>query len=279
MNASFVVAKEDISNAGRSRLLWGAVAVLLVVTVPDYLNMLNGELIDSTEQAVRFIPMIFQNFVAPLAMIVAYRAVVGERESGTVRVLFGHPVTRRDLVAGKVVSRGVLLATVVLIGAVGLAVTTALRFETLPVELLGTITAYTVFYSIVWAGITVGVSAAVSTRLQSIAVLLGLFLFLGPFQLWDQLAVPLFALAFTGSLSTAGFDTFDSSTWPQWYEYVARLNPMENFVQGRYAVQRVVDSGIGSLGPLDFFGFAAFVAWFAVPVAVGYWLFNAAELD
>ena len=273
------IAKRDFADAARSKLLWGAVLVLLVVTVPDYLNMIDGDMIDSMEQAIRFIPVVFQFFVAPIAMITAYKAVVGERESGSIRVLFGQPATRRDLVFGKLISRSALLAVILAIATSGLGVATAATYGTLSVPLFVAIAGYVALYGVVWAGITVGVSAAVSSRLRAITGVLGLFLFFGPFQLWDRLAVPAFALAFTGSASTESIHTLRPSTWPAWYQYVLRLNPMQNFEQGRYFVASLADPSLGgNAQAADLFGIAVFLTWFAVPLVIGYWRFERADL-
>ena len=275
-----VIVKRDFIDAARSRLLWGAVLVLLVVTIPDYLGMVNGNLIDSVEQAVRFIPMVFQYFVAPIAMITAYRAVVGERESGSLRVLFGHPTTRREFILGKFLSRSALLVVILTLATLGLGVVTVATYGSLDVPLFVAIAGYVAFYGIVWAGITVGISAAVSSRLQAITGVLALFLFFGPFQLWNRLAIPAFALLFTGSTSMSGIDTLRPSTWPTWYEYVLRLNPMSNFVEGRYYVDRLVDPAVPASGhhAVNLFGLAVLVAWCVVPVLVGYWRFERADL-
>lgn len=102
MSAAIAIAKKDFEDAAHSKLLWGLTLVLLIVTVPSFYNMTGTSFLHGAADATEWLPSTFQNFVAPLAMIAAYRAVVGERESGSLRVLFGHPVTRRDLVIGKV---------------------------------------------------------------------------------------------------------------------------------------------------------------------------------
>lgn len=275
------IARNDVADAGRSKLLWGAVVVLLIVAVPDYLRMTGGELLATPTRAVRFVPQTLVNFVAPVALITAHRAVVGERESGSLRVLFGHPVSRRDVVVGKLLGRSALTAAVLCIAMAALGVVTVVQYGTLPLATFLAMTAYVVAYGVVWTAIVVGVSAAASSRLQAISAGLALFLFFGPFQLWGTLALPLFALAFTGSTSLEGISSLDPSTWPTWYEYVLRLNPMENFVQTRYAAASLVDSTTGVIGGTGLFGFAviAAVLWAAVPVSVGYWRFERTDLD
>jgi ABC-2 type transport system permease protein len=279
--AAVVLAQKDFADAARSKLLWGAILVLVVVTVPDYLTMIDSPVIDSAGNAVEFIPMIFVNFVAPLAMIIGHRAVVGERESGSIRVLFGHPLTRRDLVVGKVLGRGALTGVLLVAAMLVLGIVTLVSYGTVPVLLFLGVSLYVVLYGVVWTGVTVGISAAVASRLRAITAVLGLFLFFGPFQLWSRLAVPAAALLFTGSPSTNGIDTLQPSTWPVWYEYVLRLNPMENFELGRYVVSGLVTNGshTGVSGTLALFGIATLLLWFAVPIVIGYWRFEGVDIQ
>ena len=275
-----IIARKEFTDAARSRLLWGLVLVLLVVTVPSFHGMTDGPILDGAGNAVTFFPLTFQNFVAPLVMIAAYRTVVGERESGSLRVLFGHPVTRWDVVAGKVLGRTALVAVVLLIGTLALGAVVVAAYGSLPIELFVVMAAYVMAYGAVWTAVTVGVSAAVASRLQAIATVLGLFMFFGPFPIWKNIGLPLIALVATGSPSTAGINQLEPSTWPTWYLYAQRLNPMENFVESRTFVASLVDPSIGYLGDVQvqLFGIAVLVVWAVVPLALGYWQFERADL-
>lgn len=278
-STAFVLAKKEFEDAARSKLLWGLTLVLLIATVPTFHGMTNSPILDGPTDAVTFLPQTFQNYVAPLAIIAAYRAVVGERESGSLRVLFGHPVTRRDVVVGKVLGRVALVASVLLVGLLGLGAVVVAAYGSLPVGVFAVVVAYVLAYGAVWAAVTVGVSALASSRLQAIAGLLGLFLFFGPFRLWSSLAVPVAAFAFTGSASVS-IDRLDPGSWPAWYPYVQRVNPMENFEMNREFVASLADPSIGYLGDarLQLFGFLVLLGWAAVPLAVGYWRFERADL-
>lgn len=277
---ALIIAKKDFADAARSKLLWGTVLVLLVVTVPNYISQNTGGLLDTPGEAVRFIPLVFESYVAPISMIAAYKSVVGERESGSLRVLFGLPTTRRDFVLGKAIGRAAVVAVILLTATFAIGAIAAVIHGTLPVLRFVAIAGYVALYGLVWVGITVGISAAVSSRLKAIAAVLGLFLFFGPFQLWNLLAVPLFALVFTGGASTAGIDPLSMSTWPKWYQYVQRLNPIENFTLTRHYVRRLADPSIpiGGHQTVHLFGIAVLVAWCVVPLLIGYWRFERADL-
>lgn len=279
-STALVLAKKEFEDAARSKLLWGLTLVLLIATVPTFHGMTSSPIIDGAANAIAFFPQTYQNYVAPLAIIAAYRAVVGERESGSLRILFGHPVTRRDVVTGKLLGRIALVASVLLVGLLGLAATVVAVYGTLPVDLFAVVAVYVLAYGAVWTAVTVGVSAAVSSRLETIAVLLGLFMFFGPFRLWSALAVPIAAFAFGDSASTAGIDQLDPATWPSWYPYVQRINPMRNFELTREFVASLADPSVGYLGSqeLQLFGFAVLLAWAVVPMVIGYRRFDAADL-
>ncbi len=279
-STALTIARKEIEDAARSRLVWGLTLVLLIVTVPPFYGMTNSTFIDGAVDATEWLPGNFENYVSMIATIAAYRAVVGERESGSLRILFGQPVTRRDVVVGKLLGRVALVAAVLFVGTLGLGAVVVAAYGTLPLALFAVMAAYVVAYGAVWTAVTVGVSAAAPSRLQAIAALLGLFLFFGPFQLWDSLAVPLAALAFTGSASVTGIDQLDPGTWPTWYQYVQRLNPMENFAMSREFVASLADPSIGYFGgPLvNLFGLAVLLSWAVVPLALGYWRFDRADL-
>jgi len=270
------VARADLDDAVRSKLLWGAAALLLVVSVPGYLSVA-GALLEQPTRGVRYFPQALANYVAPVALIAAHRAVVGERESGALRLLFSHPVTRGDIVSGKLLGRAALVGGVLSLACIGLGVATFAHYGTLPVLPFLAITAYVVFYGVVWTAIVVGVSAAAATRFRAIAAGLALFMVFGPFQIWQSVVIPLFTLLFTGSTST-GIDQLDPNTWPAWYEYALRLNPIENFVQSRYAVVSLVEQGSVRDPTMFLFGVLAMVLWAAVPLAVGYWRFQRSDL-
>lgn len=279
-STTLVIARKEFEDAARSKLIWGLALVLLIVTVPSFSGMTRSPILTGATDAIKFFPMTFQNFVAPLVIIAAYRAVVGERESGSLRVLFGHPVTRRDVVAGKLLGRVALVATVLLVGIAALGTVVIATYGSLPAGPFVVMAFYIVSYGTVWTAVTVGVSAAVSSRLQAIAVMLGLFMFFGPFLIWKNIGLPLVALVATGNTSTAGIDQLDPSTWPTWYLYAQRLNPMENFVETRAFVTSLVDQSSGYPGgvQVQLFGIAMLVAWAAVPLVLGYWQFERTDL-
>ncbi|WP_225336187.1 ABC transporter permease subunit [Halomicrobium urmianum] len=278
--AALTIARRDFADAARSKLLWGVTAVLIVATLPAFNGLLGSQIIDDAADAAAFVPMSFQFYVTPLAIIVAYRSIVGERSSGSLRLLFGHPVTRRDFVLGKTFSRIALVVAVLLTATAALTVAIVATYGELPLLLLVVVAAYVAAYGAVMTTLTVGVSAAAETRLQSLTGMLGLFLVFGPFRLWHDLAIPAAALLFTGSTSP-GISQLDPGTWPTWYLYVQRLNPMETFTMTHGFVAGLVNSTSGSVGDttVQLFGLCVLLAWAVVPLMLGFRRFDRADLN
>ncbi|WP_158056342.1 ABC transporter permease subunit [Halorussus halophilus] len=282
-----VVARKDFEDAVRSRMLWGIVAlfaglIALSVFVPsllsDDLSVITGYGV-ATEFAKTLVPI--------TALVAAYLAIAGERESGSIKILLGAPHSRSDVTLGKLVGRsGVVVVGVVagflVAGAVG-----ALVYGELPVIKFLSVTALTALLGVAFVGIAVGISAATSTRSRAMALAIGVFFVFA--LLWDLVSLGLTYLR-TGSLPVPG------ATVPAWQLLVERLNPSAAFGQ---LVNSVLEAGSNAAtgqaggqaggiaaqvsGPVpfylqDWFMFVLLAAWVVVPVVLGHLRFQRTDL-
>ena len=118
-----VVARKEFEDTIRSRWLIGlSVLFALLVGAAVYVTSLifgsGGSTLSSTEvlQAFPIKDGIVTTLIPLVALVAAYNAVVGERESGSLKLLLALPHSRADVVAGKVVGRGAALAVAVVAG-------------------------------------------------------------------------------------------------------------------------------------------------------------------
>lgn len=122
-------------------------------------------------------------FVPLVAVILGHKAVVGERASGELALTLSLPHTRREVVLGKLCSRGGLLAATVVAGlliAAALVVYPYGRLE--PLIYLGYL-AVTLLFGLAFLNLAVGVSAITTSERVATVVALGLYaLFV---VLWD----------------------------------------------------------------------------------------------
>ncbi|WP_123538654.1 ABC transporter permease [Halosimplex salinum] len=282
---ALTIARKDLTDLARSKLLWGAALVMLALTVPQTYDEATSSwdvLVDGTQDQL-LIPFVL--FAGPVAIVAAYASVAGERESGSLRVLLSFPTDRGAVLLGKALSRTLLLLAVSLGTYLVLGGVLIQAYGTLDgAEYLldaGLLAAFT----FAWAGLSVGVSAAVATKVRAVAVLFGLYLALGPLALWKATVVRLVGALVEGP----GFDpselrglTNAGSETPEWYLYVGRLNPVQatlaaNDWTSHSLTPSAWSTGHGSLTH-NAFGVAAVVAWGVVPLAIGYWRFGRADL-
>lgn len=268
------IARKEFDDAIRSRMLWGIVVVIAAMTslsagisllVPgvqaDAVMALGG----ATQFAGLLVPI--------MALIAAYLAIAGERESGSLKVLLGLPPSRGEVLVGKFLGRsGVVVVGLTLGFAVSGVVTFALYGDLPLVAFLAT-TALTALLGVTFAGIAVGISAFTATRARAMTIAVAAYL--GLTVLWDLLPTGAHLLV-TG--------TMPGATVPAWYLLIQSLSPT-----GAYnALAQSVLMGTGGLetavgGPLPaYLHPAAFLAillvWIIVPLILGYLRFRRADL-
>jgi ABC-2 type transport system permease protein len=272
-----VVARKEFRDGLRSRLVWVLVAVfgLLAVGSSYYFAEVappGGEG-DPTTVAV-LVSMAFPVIIVlpVVATMVGYKAVVGERESGSLRFLLGLPHSRRDVLLGKFVGRtGVVtvsLAAGLLVGGLtlavllgGFAVVDYLLFALVTVLLGATFVSVAVTFSTVVRSSSVATAAAIALVL--------LFVFL-----WELLV----SLVRIVGQELGLYAPADGV--PPAIQFLSAANPTNAFLN---AVTAVVETGGESTADApvylqDWFGFIVLLAWLVVPLGVALHRFQRTDL-
>lgn len=278
------VARKDFADAIRSRAFWGVSALFFLLIVGVSVAYATFDVVGGDPSAlglIFFVASAIGTFVSLAALIVCYRSIAGERESGSMKLLLALPHTRRDVVFGKLVGRtGVLAVPIVLALLVGSGLGMALLGDVAPVAtvLFGLVA---VLFALAYAGIMVGVSATTGSTTRAAALAVGFFLFAE--VLWD---VVILAVVFVAE----GFQlpTGPGAAFPDWTYLLFQLSPSNAFVTSLTAV--IPDAPTTAAGPapsagqLDAFFATPWIAvlvlvfWAVVPVLLGYWRFVGADL-
>lgn len=154
----------------------------------------------------------------PLVCLVgSYAALVGERETGSVRFLLGLPNSRDEAYVGKYLSRSAVVVVPLVVCLVLTGVIVALTFEN--GSLLGMVglTLVSIPYALLFVGIGLTASAYADTSNRAVAVVIAAFTVL-------RAGWP--ALQF---LLMSGVE--DPYPKPEWYFWVGRLNPINAYVK------------------------------------------------
>lgn len=287
LTQSAVVSRKEFAAAVRARSLQLLLVVLLVTTGLVF-RVVDGSTDSPAAAVVELLGLSVQLVVPIAAVLAAASSVSGERDSGSLRLLLGLPISRSEVVFGKFfglfaalsVGLGVVFASVVVLSYVTVG--------SVPLSALGGLMAAALLLAGAFGGLAVGVSAAVATTRRSIAAAVG-GLFVLVF-LWEPLIGGAY-YAVTGGLPAEPSPLL---------LFVERLNPLNAFAVAAGTL------GVGSVFPLRLtFGLVGYgggtiltgpdggstpmyvsdpvslvvlLGWIVVPLAVGVLRFRSVDL-
>lgn len=277
-----VVARKDFEDAIRSR---GLIAMTVLFTLlyagAAYAYTFIGS---SNPQATSVLSLI--NFLllpatilVPIVGVFAgYRAIAGERETGSIKLLLGLPHTRQDVVVGKIVGRSTVVTVSTLVGFLVAAIVAAVLYGSFPAVDFVAFGALTVLFALAFVGIGVGISAATGSTTKAIAGGFGVF-FLFQF-LWGEIP-KLINYAINGSYGFSGRQ-------PEWSYLVAQLDPQNAYqlAVNDWIVQSPLQEALyqqlfGGDVPLflsPWFALVVLLVWILLPAGLGYLAFDRADL-
>jgi len=272
------VARKDLEDAARSKLLLGVVGALLVLSV--VLSAVPYLVGDTGSDGAAMAAGLFQTpvsvFLPVLGAIIGYMAIVHERESGSVRVLLGLPLRRFDVVLGKTIGRSiVLVGALVVTGVVGVLLTLVL-YGTVEAEQMAAFGILGAVLSVVYVALAIAVSASVDSRGKAMALIVAILL----------------ALVYAWQFLILGLVRVVEGTWSLTNvpDYALVLLSLDPNVAGTRVAGLVFSGTIGD--PLGNVGGAgelpAYLAqwtaipvlllWLLVPLGIGYYRFSRADL-
>lgn len=295
------VTRKDFKGVRRSRTLWTAAVVLgLIAVLLAFTNRGFGQSdTEAVQSLFRNLTLVLSVLLPIVALVASYLAIAGERESGGIKFLLSMPNTRRDVFLGKLLSRLVVVAAGVAfmyIAAISVSLT---KHGAFPAEvILGTLLV-TVVYGSVFVAVAVSMSAAVASRSRAIAGALASYFVLVILYVFPVIQVS--NIVRTVHTSLLGMDSN-----PDLYNAVQYTSPylayqkainlvvpdeMEQrlFLDSATSAQgasngRTVDETAKAASDLplyltDEFSLVILGFWLAVPLLVGYGLFERTDLE
>jgi len=285
-----VVARKDFEDAVRSKMLWSLMGLLVGIIALIYLAVWWNVDDPGATDIVGIAGALMQLLVPLVALIAGYLSVVGERQSGSIKILLSLPPNRRQVVFGKLFGRSAVIACAVTAAFAALVLLSLLFFQALPlVDFLG-IAAASVLVGLAFVGIAVGISAMVASRGRAMAGVIGLYLVFLLF--WDLITAAVYRVLM-GELPGNPGDQFEA-----WYVFLQWLNPIEAYgvltdaILGEtfgaftipiFAPQNVSETGQVVAGEVPAYLqepvlVPVLLFWFVVPSALGYLRFRRADL-
>lgn len=271
------VARKDFQDASRSRTLW-ALSVIFVL-LSGLIVWGFGEILGGGDGAdilglVGALKSPVTLFISIVALLVGHKAIVGERESGSLKVLLSLPHSRLDVILGKLAGRTVVLWLAI---ALGFLTGTLVWFATVgsgslvKLALFGVLT---LVFALSYMSVAVAISAATRTGSRATAIAIGVWLV---FQfLWSLIILALRFVA--GGFRLQAVLMQDQ---PGWAAFLESLNPASAYdtatttlIPGAQAAANLGDS----LFVTPWWALLILLIWIIGPTAFGYWRFAEADL-
>ncbi|SFS54673.1 ABC transporter permease [Halostagnicola kamekurae] len=286
--SAITIAQKDFQDAIRSWMLLGLTAVFVVFTAgAAYVYIALGAIGGSGggEQVsslalINFLSGLTVFFIPLIGLIVGYKSIVSERESGSIALLLSLPHTRRDVVLGKVLGRTGVVFVSAIVGfliAAGVVVVLSgsLSFGSYVLFVLASLALALTFVSL-------AVSFSAATRSSTLSLvgagaLTSLFIF--P-VIWSL--IPTLVRFILNEYTPL---TLDMATQPEWAQFFVQLDPTAAYSNVLHVLIPDLTSGplAGAGGDVPFylapsFGFVILAAWIVVPLMLGYYRFNSTDL-
>ncbi|ELY90373.1 copper ABC transporter permease [Natrialba hulunbeirensis JCM 10989] len=274
------VARKDFLDARRSKIVWLAIAIyvgfigLFMVIQRDQLRF-HDTAHEGVVSVLVGVVTAGSVLIPVVALVAAYLAIAGERETGSIAFLLGLPNTRRDVVVGKFVSRSAVIVLGVVCASLVMAVSLLALYPVFPVRTYLVAMGLMALYAVIYVAIAIGISASVASKARAAAVGFGVYVALNVFTLFAPIG---------SHVRTLHTEVLGFAEAPTLYRFVSQLVPSEALSQ----VMRTIDVDIagGSLPPADApfyvqpeFAPVVLCAWIVAPLAVGYTRFKSADVS
>jgi ABC-2 type transport system permease protein len=279
--STLAIARKDFRDAIQSWLLIGVTAVFVVFAAgATWFHLVISSIVGAGPQAtssasfVRFLSNLCVFFIPLIGLIVGYKSIVGERETGSLQLLLSFPHTRRDVVIGKLIGRTTIVAISAIIGflfAVGVIVALSGSFS--PVNYV-VFVILSIVLGLVFVSIAVGFSAGTRSSTRALVGAVVIFVLFYPI-IWTLIP---FILRFVLNEYTPL--ELDLTAQPEWMQFFIQFNPGTAYT---HALGAVIPNFSKAANNTPFylseaFGFVVLAFWIIVPLALGYYRFNTTDL-
>lgn len=278
----YTVARDDFTNARRSYVVLGVVAVFtgLVALIVGLDAGHHPDPYRALTDVSFFMFLVFPIVLAPLA----YLAIAGDRDGGAIKYAMGLPNSRAEYVFGKLASRlGVALAAVLVGIVVAFGIAAATYENTPSVARFGWFAATSLLFAFSCIGLFVGISALTASRSRAMLGVFAAYFLLVPF--WFGFLPVIGLPALLGTVADLLGTTISEET----RFFVRSLSPATAYLLSTEVVYEGVVNSYDMIrgnfaGQPDkfytelWFNAVVMLAWGAGSMLVGYFSFRRSEL-
>ena len=274
------IARKDFLDVRRAKMVWFVCGVYgLILTAMFYWGR-NPSFTEASqyEEALGGIAFFGALLIPLVALVAAYLAIAGERESGSVKYLLSVAGNRRDVLFGKFLSRTAVVMGAVVAGFAWGIVLALIWYdppEMADVELFVGVLALTLLYVAVFCAVAVGISAMTTSRSQAMGGAIGFYMVTVVFSLVGFGVANLFDWVFNSQLGLGISDNVISLLASVTAPTIAFLESLSLVFP---ETNPEVDTGDTVWYLEGEMMIVVLLAWIVVPLAIGYWRFERADI-
>lgn len=274
------VAKRDFLNVRRAKLVWLPIVMYVLFMLLFYWAQSQNPGGTADFYAIMSsLASVGGTLLIPLvAAVAAYLSIAGERESGSIKYQLSLPVSRSNVVLGKLLARTSIVAVGLCFAfAVGIAAAQLLLPEMeVPYDEYAVFVGLTLLYAIAYVAIAVAISAATGSRARAMGTMIGFFFIFN--ILWS------FQPASPARLAERVFEAAGLEYTDHHVEFIVSLSPTGAYLNGlELAIPdaNVIGEPTAATDPIyvqDWFMLIILAGWIVVPLLVGIARFNRSNL-
>jgi len=271
----YAIAKKEFLDNYRNKWIIAITIIFLILTlVISYFGVLGSNGWTDLTGTISGMMALVQYLVPIIALMLGYASIVGEKEKGSLSLLLSYPIKRGEVIAGKFIGLGSVLAVSILIGFGGAGLIIALNVSGIQWG------EYLIFIvSAILLGLAyISLAMLFSTICNKRSTALGgsIFLWFLFSMIWGIILVGIV-------IANYGIDAISNEDWvaPTWLYVFSMINPISSF-------QLLVALNISSVstgipGSFPTFYTTPIIAtilflWIVIPLIAAYVLFQRKDL-
>ncbi|SIR92109.1 ABC transporter permease [Natronorubrum thiooxidans] len=298
------VAKKDFQDAVRSWMFWGLSIFffVLLVAVTGTISYFGEEIAQqgvTTEALVLFVSQITRLVIPLIALILGWKAIAGERETGSIKILLSLPHSRKDVLLGKLIGRSAVLSVSLIVGfALAAIVVAALLGSFDPVDYVSLLV-MAIIYGLAYTSIAVSLSSVTRSTTIAGAAMFGVFILF--YIVWNAIQTVFQILMNRGTIEGVSYTQEvtgpDGTTQqipmdrlPDWALFIDTIDPGNAFQNAITVLSSTGSSELGTSYPevwfssdvpfylQNWFSFIILLLWIVVPIAIALYRFDRVDL-
>lgn len=297
------IAKKDFQDSVRSWMFWGLSLFFffLLVSVTGVISYFGEDIAAegvTTEVLVLYVSQITRLVIPLIALLLGWKAIAGERETGSIKILLSLPHSRKDVLLGKLIGRSAVLSLSLVVGFVLAAAIVAVLLGGFDVVDYGSLLLMAIVYGIAYTSIAVSLSSITRSTTVAGAAMFGVFLTF--YLVWNLIQEAFRMLMSRGTIDgvtytgeVPGPDGMTEQTMerlPDWVLFIDMIDPGNAFQNVITMLSSAGGDELGTAYPStwfadgvpfyleNWFSIIILLAWIVVPTAIALYRFDRVDL-